>query len=111
MNEQQSQGEFGPIQGRALNLILPNHSQNDLVPPSPTLILSSHQSHHSSVHALHTNSPNLTQVIQQLRVVMLNSVADAILHARGCDSATPASEPHGSEPKANLPAEFDSANC
>jgi hypothetical protein len=39
-----------------------------------------------------------------------NSVADAILHAQGRDSATPASEPHGSEPKANLPAEFDGTN-
>jgi hypothetical protein len=70
-----------------------------------------HQSHHSSVQAPFTNSPDLAQVIQQLGVVMSNSVADAILHARGCDSATPASKPHSSELKANLPAKFNGTNC
>jgi hypothetical protein len=67
--------------------------------------------HHLSVHVLHTDVPDLTQVIQQLGVVMLNSVANAILHAWGCDSATPAPNPHGSKLKANPPAEFDGKNC
>jgi hypothetical protein len=83
MNEPQAQVEFGSVQGHTSNLTLPDHSQNDLVPPLPSLVHSSEQSHHLSAQALNPHPPELTQVIQQLGVVMLNSVANTILHAQG----------------------------
>jgi hypothetical protein len=49
------------------------------------------------MQALNPDTPKLTQVIQELGVVMSNSVADTILHAQGCNSATPALDSHSSK--------------